>query len=301
MHLALENRCCLRSDPVSSSKMRTEPDRSSSLYRLLFGLLLLQCCGTLMLVAADDDAEPNEVTKGAAVENAGKNAGIEEAAAAHGASHAEDEHHNNQVAIDDGEKRAEAAEKPGENAGNYHDSHDSKADDGHKPFKPEGVDPNAPTPKVNRKVVRDVEGMRERAAKGGKDPHHLPDPEEKAVAPGNGKTAAEGSKPRSLLQACRSETRRICGEDVPVAKCLAEQKDRVKEPVCLEWVHAREACLRDARNHQKCQQGPETPRACLAKLKLEDLGGECAASDFFKAVRAYARWRRRGDNSKVKK
>jgi hypothetical protein len=99
-------------------------------------------------------------------------------------------------------------------------------------------------------------------------------------------------KPRSLLQACKKEAKRLCGEGLAVAKCLSDKASSIEDEVCKEWVESRTTCLADAEKSGKCAK-KETPRACLRKLTVKDVSDKCGQSDFFKAVQMYTRWRRR--------
>lgn len=107
-------------------------------------------------------------------------------------------------------------------------------------------------------------------------------------------------RPRSLMQACKKESKKLCKEGSAIAKCLQENLEQIDDEVCKSWVASRQACLKDAEASPKCEK-KESPRACLRKLAVKDVSDECGDSDFFKAVQMYTRWRRRHEPTGGKK
>ena len=97
--------------------------------------------------------------------------------------------------------------------------------------------------------------------------------------------------PRSLVQACRAEGKKLCADAKSVSKCLDDNKDKIEDATCKVWVSARATCLKDADASGKCTD-KESKRRCLRKLDKSDLSAECTDSDFYKAVQMYARWRK---------
>ena len=103
-------------------------------------------------------------------------------------------------------------------------------------------------------------------------------------------------KPRSVLQACRKQLTSVCPDRKDTMKCLQDGADSITDETCKSWVLARKACLTAASASTKCAK-KENPRSCLRSLAAEDLNEECTSSDFYKSVRMFGAFRRRGKGS----
>ena len=151
-----------------------------------------------------------------------------------------------------------------------------------KSKKAEGPEPTAPM----KGDAWDGEGRPIRFSVRGKNPDD-----------GEGKAPRTKRRPRTLMQACKKESKKLCKEGSAIDKCLQANLDQIEDDVCKSWVTARGACLKDAETSSKCEK-KESPRACLRKLGPKDVSDECGDSDFFKAVQMYTRWRRRHEFGK---
>ena len=92
--------------------------------------------------------------------------------------------------------------------------------------------------------------------------------------------------PRSLLQACRGETRRLCARDGAMTRCLSEKIDAIEDAQCKAWVVARDACAKAVAQNPKC--GPAAVggegRRCLRTLPAGELPELCVGSDYYKSI-----------------
>lgn len=103
-------------------------------------------------------------------------------------------------------------------------------------------------------------------------------------------------KARSVLQACRKQVPALCPDRKDVMKCLQDNVAAVTDEDCKSWVTARKECLESASQSDKCAK-KENPRSCLRTLKKEDLSESCTSSDFYKSVRMFGSFKRRGKAS----
>lgn len=92
---------------------------------------------------------------------------------------------------------------------------------------------------------------------------------------------------RSLAQACREETMRICPTEADKAECLGNKVRQIKDKTCKSWVLQRE----------ECQKGMEeagcTDRVvgCIHTVPEEKVPPRCRLSDYYKSARMYRRRR----------
>lgn len=103
-----------------------------------------------------------------------------------------------------------------------------------------------------------------------------------------GKRVAE-RKPRSILQACRSELPTLCKERKDLMRCLGAKEDQVKDETCKSWLAARSSCNEYVKKSGKCQK--QSPRVCLRGAKEEDLPAACAQSAYYKSVKLFGAFR----------
>ena len=105
---------------------------------------------------------------------------------------------------------------------------------------------------------------------------------------------------RSIMQACRKEFLRLCSDRKDAVKCLAASKDKVEDTTCKTWLDARESCLDAVKKSKQCDE-KESPRACLRRLDRALLPDQCSESDFYRSVKMFGMFRRRGVSGKVDK
>ena len=96
-------------------------------------------------------------------------------------------------------------------------------------------------------------------------------------------------KPRSILQACRSELPTLCKERKDLMRCLGSKEEQVKDETCRDWLKARTSCNEYVKTSGKCQK--QSPRVCLRAAKEEDLPQECAQSAYYKSVKLFGAFR----------
>ena len=105
---------------------------------------------------------------------------------------------------------------------------------------------------------------------------------------------------RSIMQACRKEFLRLCSDRKDAVKCLAASKDKVEDTTCKTWLDARESCLDAVKKSKQCDE-KESPRACLRRLDRALLPDQCSESDFYRSVKMFGMFRRRGVSGKADK
>ena len=103
-------------------------------------------------------------------------------------------------------------------------------------------------------------------------------------------------KPRSVLQACRKQLTSVCPDRKDTMKCLEDKIDSITDETCKAWVNARKTCLASASTSSKCAK-KENPRSCLRSLPKDELSEDCTSTDFYKSVRMFGAFRRRGKAS----
>lgn len=119
------------------------------------------------------------------------------------------------------------------------------------------------------------------------------------VVGGDGENLADGaaarSQPRSLVEACARDGRRLCSEFKDrsnLGNCLEAKLEDISDEDCVKWVSARKLCVEDAKKSGKCKSD-EAPGRCLRKVSDTDVSVECSSSHFFRAIQMYKRYRRR--------
>jgi hypothetical protein len=92
---------------------------------------------------------------------------------------------------------------------------------------------------------------------------------------------------RSLAQACREETMRICPTEADKAECLGSKVRQIKDKTCKSWVLQREECMKGM------EEAGCTDRVvgCIHTVPEEKVPPRCRLSDYYKSARMYRRRR----------
>jgi hypothetical protein len=133
----------------------------------------------------------------------------------------------------------------------------------------------------------------------GRVPNYRRKNAEPVAGAGDGENLADGTagrpQPRSLVEACARDGRRLCAEFKDrsnLGNCLEAKLEDISDEDCAKWVAARKLCVEDAKKSGKCKSD-EAPGRCLKKVSDTDVSVECSSSHFFRAIQMYKRYRRR--------
>lgn len=96
--------------------------------------------------------------------------------------------------------------------------------------------------------------------------------------------------PRSILQACRDDAQRLCRDGIveDSMQCIFRRRAQISNVMCLNWLAARDGCLKDSR--AVCKSGASFI-TCLSQLSDADLTEPCLGSGYLKSTRMAAQWK----------
>ena len=103
-------------------------------------------------------------------------------------------------------------------------------------------------------------------------------------------------RPISVLQACRAEGKRICGDkrvyDKVPLECFTKFRDLVTDETCARWLDDRDACYEDLKrsNPRDCRN---PTRGCFYSANPKSVSQRCIETDFYKGLRMYLAWGRK--------
>jgi len=109
-----------------------------------------------------------------------------------------------------------------------------------------------------------------------------------------GRDATRARKPRSVVQACIKDIKKVCNRTEPVFSCLERNTAAISD-VCKEWVAARKSCQDAVQQISSCNSTKISFRRCLRQVPASELPESCTGHDFYKsAVVPFAGFKTRG-------